>query len=41
MKEMDVSLLPYLSFKAISAITVSVYYMIYQSNTYSGTLSQG
>ena len=40
MKSMHVELLPYLSLKAPLEMTISVYYMIYQSNTYTDTWSQ-
>ena len=39
-KARHVALFPYLALKAPFAITISMYYMIYQSNTYMDTRSQ-
>ena len=41
LKEMNVALLPYLALIKTLTMTISMYYMIYQSNTYTDRWSQG
>ena len=40
LNEIYVALFPYLALKAPFKITISMYYMIYQSNTYTDTSSK-